>query len=197
MSYYAVTYSKSLSHHGIKGQSWGKRRFQYEDGSLTDAGRQRYGVGERIKSTVSNLHSRITGTKAYAKVRAVKDKKESQRKKAWLTDDVKSRSWNKRLGRKINASEDVRLARGKKLSDKGRTRAGAVARGAARDVGIKVGSDILKAYVGLKVASITRDQKSVDLAKKIVDSAGTLARVSNAVRTYQDVADITTYKRSK
>lgn len=30
-----------ISHHGIKGQKWGIRRFQNEDGSLTPAGRQR------------------------------------------------------------------------------------------------------------------------------------------------------------
>ena len=36
MSYYAVTYSKSLSHHGIKGQKWGKRNgppYPIEDGN--------------------------------------------------------------------------------------------------------------------------------------------------------------------
>lgn len=31
-----------LSHYGIKGQEWGKRRFQYEDGSLTPEGKKRY-----------------------------------------------------------------------------------------------------------------------------------------------------------
>lgn len=35
-----------LYHNGIKGQRWGFRRFQYEDGSLTPEGRLRYGVGE-------------------------------------------------------------------------------------------------------------------------------------------------------
>ena len=31
-----------LVHHGIKGQQWGVRRYQNEDGSLTEAGRERY-----------------------------------------------------------------------------------------------------------------------------------------------------------
>jgi DNA polymerase elongation subunit (family B) len=31
-----------LAHHGIKGQKWGIRRFQNEDGSLTDAGKKHY-----------------------------------------------------------------------------------------------------------------------------------------------------------
>ena len=31
-----------LYHHGIKGQKWGVRRFQNEDGSLTPAGKERY-----------------------------------------------------------------------------------------------------------------------------------------------------------
>lgn len=32
----------ALSHHGIKGQKWGMRRYQNPDGSLTDAGKKRY-----------------------------------------------------------------------------------------------------------------------------------------------------------
>ena len=35
-----------LKHHGIKGQKWGRRRFQEDDGTLTEAGRKRYGVGD-------------------------------------------------------------------------------------------------------------------------------------------------------
>lgn len=38
-----------LYHHGIKGQKWGIRRYQNPDGSLTLAGRKRYG-GERAQT---------------------------------------------------------------------------------------------------------------------------------------------------
>lgn len=38
--------NNELTHYGIKDQKWGLRRFQNPDGSLTPAGRERYGVGK-------------------------------------------------------------------------------------------------------------------------------------------------------
>lgn len=38
-----------LYHHGIKGQKWGVRRYQNEDGSLTNAGKKRYGTQENFE----------------------------------------------------------------------------------------------------------------------------------------------------
>lgn len=42
--------SDELYHYGIKGQSWGRRRFQNLDGSLTVLGRQHYDVGAPLDS---------------------------------------------------------------------------------------------------------------------------------------------------
>lgn len=39
-----------LAHHGIKGQKWGVRRYQNEDGSLTPEGERRYGESRAHKS---------------------------------------------------------------------------------------------------------------------------------------------------
>lgn len=51
MNYYGDT----LYHHGIKGQKWGLRRFQNEDGSLTPAGKKRYGYLEESANKASKF----------------------------------------------------------------------------------------------------------------------------------------------
>lgn len=50
-----------LAHHGIKDQKWYVRRFQNEDGSLTPAGKKRYGEwnpGKRKKTTLKEVRNK-------------------------------------------------------------------------------------------------------------------------------------------
>lgn len=51
----ALTNEDYIAHHGILGMKWGIRRFQNKDGSLTSAGRKRYGVGEGEESSDTGL----------------------------------------------------------------------------------------------------------------------------------------------
>lgn len=41
----------AIYHHGIKGQRWGVRRFQNEDGTLTDAGKKHYALQGSNRAT--------------------------------------------------------------------------------------------------------------------------------------------------
>lgn len=47
----------AISHHGIKGQKWGIRRFQNEDGSLTRLGMARYRTGYIDKNPSKNIRT--------------------------------------------------------------------------------------------------------------------------------------------
>lgn len=58
-------FSDELYHHGTKGQKWGRRRYQYENGSLTDEGRVHYGVGparEKLGKAAAAVKSAVRKT---------------------------------------------------------------------------------------------------------------------------------------
>lgn len=62
-----------LYHHGIKNQKWGQRRYQYADGSLTPAGKKRYGTKSNYEKVVA-----AKGLKAKVKAQKIRDKQNAR-----------------------------------------------------------------------------------------------------------------------
>lgn len=76
-------YSDKLYHHGIKGQKWGQRRYQYKDGSYTQEGKDRRNSGI-VKSGHDNSNHNYRIRKS--------NKKEDIKKKKLSPEERKERN---------------------------------------------------------------------------------------------------------
>lgn len=52
-----------VKHSGIKGMKWGLRRFQYEDGTLTPLGKQRYGTPAEMYKDINKVYGSVDNVK--------------------------------------------------------------------------------------------------------------------------------------
>lgn len=59
----ALLGAQQIQHSGIKGQRWGIRRYQNEDGSLTEEGKKRYGTPETYRAVAKEASSLEEATK--------------------------------------------------------------------------------------------------------------------------------------
>lgn len=106
----------TLYHHGIKGQHWGVRRFQNEDGSLTAAGRRRYDVDiEGAKNDLNKAkndqkkalrdYNTATGYGMKIDQKATAKLNKANQKVQWTKDNLKNEKIKSRLNNEKSKSK--------------------------------------------------------------------------------------------
>lgn len=89
MELYDIVFNDYMYHEGVKGQEWGKRQYQYEDGSLTPLGRIHYGVGKPRAGSTDRKEWNST-RKAMKKEERLDRKNANLERKAHLHDLIET-----------------------------------------------------------------------------------------------------------
>ena len=115
-------YTEELYHHGVPGQKWGVRRYQYKDGSLTPAGRRR-------ANKLKDEYTRLTGKRLIRRPAKAATSKGNDSDKRSVKDmsDAELREKTNRLNLENNYNDAVRrmnelnpqqVSKGKKFTKK-------------------------------------------------------------------------------
>lgn len=97
-----------LAHHGIKGQQWGIRRYQNEDGTLTEEGRQRYLESYGVDATNNYLYEQLF--KQYSNPRTAASKEAAEHNKAQAVKAGNAAKYNQEMMNLISKNKKVNFS---------------------------------------------------------------------------------------
>ena len=138
------TYTDELYHHGVRGQRWGVRRYQYKDGSLTPAGRRR---ANKLKEEYTRITGKRLIKKPATKVKPASTDQNKKEVKDMTNDEL--RILTERLNAEKNYIDAVnnRKAVDSQKSSKGKKFVDKVMTDIVSPVATDVTKQLLKSYV--------------------------------------------------
>lgn len=111
-----------LAHHGIMGQKWGIRKYQNPDGTLTEAGKRRYGTVQnfnKIQNARVDAEAYKIRAKAEAKVakkqQKIEDKRNAKLEKARQKEEDKR---NLKMAKEMQKIQDKQAKKQAKIDEK-------------------------------------------------------------------------------
>lgn len=162
-------YDYELYHHGIKGMHWGVRRFQYKDGSLTDAGRRRYADGPGSNSSSSGTDGVAKRSSGAAKPGSVVVKR-STSAASGLSSATSTNKPNSTEHKTKDTTPETPKERKGLTSNQKKV--------------IAVGASVVAAYGAYKFATSETGAKMMGEGKYLIDSAKTKITGKQYVDTY-------------
>lgn len=149
---------KEILHSGVKGMKWGIRRFQNKDGSLTPAGRKRYGDKDAGDSPDGKTESSKTSNKPSDGSFARYKKSTKKMTEEELTTAVKRLELEKQYKKALKDLEPDAVSRGKKVT-------GDILEGTIKNLGQQTLTYVAATMVNKVLADYFKDDQVINPKK--------------------------------